>query len=110
MDTDMISAASGTWVVRVAGAVLGETSSALVLRMESGERVFFPPEDIAVAFLETSTSTVTDTIGTAQFQSIITKNGTLTDAVQSYASPNAGFEALAGYLTFQGAKVAVEQV
>ena len=107
-----ITPAEGTWVVRVAGAVLGETKNALSLQEGSYDPViYFPREDIAMAFLEPS-DTVTECPhkGTATYFSIEAKSGTLPDAVWTYETPKAGVEAIAGYLAFQGEKVTVEEV
>jgi len=106
-----ISPAVGTWVVRVAGAVIGETTGALMLQNRAADPVvFFPQADIATAFLEESDTQTADAIGAASHMSIVAKSGTLKDAVVRYDQPADGFQAIVGYLTFQGEKVAVEQV
>lgn len=107
-----ISPAEGTWVVRVAGAVLGESKTALSLK-EAGypEVIYFPRSDIAMAFLEPSdTTTVCPHKGTATYFSIEAKSGTLTDAVWTYETPLAAVNEIAGHLAFRGEKVAIEQV
>ena len=108
----VISPAEGTWVVRVAGAVLGESTTALSLREgDYPEVIYFPRPDIAMAFLEPSdTTTDCPHKGTATYFSIEAKSGTLTDAVWTYETPNAGVTEIAGYLAFHGEKVAIEQV
>ena len=107
-----ISPAEGTWVVRVAGAVLGETQNALSLQEgDDAEVIYFPRADIAMAFLEPSdTTTECPHKGTATYFSIEAKSGTLTDAVWTYETPNAEVKEIAGYLGFRGEKVAIEQV
>lgn len=53
-----ITKAAGTWTVRAGGAVLGESSNALELVEGSYTPViYFPREDIAMAFLDDSDST-----------------------------------------------------
>ena len=50
-----IRPAEGTWVVRAGGAVLGESSRALELvEGDYPPVIYFPREDIAMAFLEPS--------------------------------------------------------
>jgi uncharacterized protein (DUF427 family) len=107
-----VSHAEGTWVVRVAGAVLGETTDALSLREGDYDPViYFPRESIAMAFLEPSdTTTVCPHKGTATYFSIEAKSGTLKDAVWTYETPLDHVKDIAGYLAFQGDKVAIEQV
>jgi len=75
-----IRPAGGTWVVRAAGAVLGETTRALELI--EGD---YPPV-------------------------LIAKSGTFNDAAWSYETPKDGVKDIAGYLAFFGGKVAVEQL
>lgn len=108
----VITPATGTWVVRVAGAVLGESTKALSLK-ENGydEVVYFPRNDIAMAFLEPSdTTTVCPKKGTATYFSVEAKSGTLEDAVWTYEDPIDAVKEIAGMLAFRGEKVTVEQV
>ncbi len=107
-----IAPAPGTWVVRAGGAVLGESSAALEL--QEGERpgvIYFPREDIAMAFLEPSaTRTTCPHKGEARYYAIVTKSGTIPDAVWSYEDPKPGAEKIAGHLAFYTDKVTVEEV
>lgn len=107
-----ITPAEGTWVVRVAGAVLGESKTALALKEgDYPEVIYFPRSDIAMAFLEPSdTTTDCPHKGTATYFSIEAKSGTLTDAVWTYETPLAPVKEIAGHLAFHGEKVAIEQV
>ena len=111
-DHIVISPADGTWVVRVAGAVLGESSDALSLQEDGyDEVIYFPRSDIAMAFLEPSTKTTEcPHKGLATYFHIEAKSGSLKDAVWSYESPKEAMSQIAGYLAFQGEKVTVEQV
>ena len=62
-DDIRIRPAEGTWVVRAGGAVLGESSNALELSAPGQpDRIYFPREDIAMAFLD-RTDHVTRTPG-----------------------------------------------
>ena len=108
-----IHPADGTWVVRAGGAVLGESDRALVLSEgDYPDRIYFPREDIAMAFLEPSDKTSTcPHKGEASYLSIVTKSTTLTDAVWSYESPKEAVSAIAGHLSFYaGDAVTVEQL
>jgi uncharacterized protein (DUF427 family) len=107
-----IRPATGTWVVRAGGAVLGESSDALELTEGDYPGViYFPRADIAMAFLEPSdTKTSCPFKGQASYFSIIAKSGAIKDAVWSYETPKAGMEAIAGHLAFYTNKVTVEEV
>ena len=108
-----IHAAEGTWVVRAGGAVLGESDRALVLSEgDLPDRIYFPRDDIAMAFLEPSDKTTTcPHKGEASYFSIITKSTTLKDAVWSYETPKEDVAEIAGHLSFMpDDTVAVEQL
>ena len=104
--------ATGTWVVRAAGAVLGESNRALELvEGNMPPVIYFPREDFAMAFLDKS-----DLIsscphkGQATHYTIVAKSGPLRDAAWSYENPKDGVAAIKGYLAFYTNKVAVENV
>lgn len=104
--------AEGHWSVRADGAVLGESSRALELR-EDGHApvIYFPREDIAMAFLEPSEkSTHCPWKGDASYFSIVTGGATLPDAVWTYADPKPDLPEIAGMLAFDPAQVTVEQL
>lgn len=108
-----IRKATGTWVVRAGGAVLGESSEALELTEGSYPSViYFPRSDIAMAFLEKTDKTSTcPHKGAATYYSIVTKSTVLKDAVWSYEDPKEGVAAIKDHLAFYvGDKVAVEQL
>ena len=112
MSNITITPATGTWVVRAGGAVLGETGNALELH-EDGHApvIYFPREDIAMAFLEPSkTRSHCPWKGDARYYNIIAKSGAIEDAVWSYEDPKAGMEQIKDCLAFYKNKVAVEQV
>ncbi|MFN3663984.1 DUF427 domain-containing protein [Yoonia sp.] len=107
-----IRPATGTWVVRAGGAVLGESSDALELTEgDYPPVIYFPRADIATAFLEPS-----DTISTCPFKGqatyygIAAKSGLIKDAVWSYEDPKDAVARIKGYLAFYTSKVAVEEV
>lgn len=108
-----ISKAEGTWVVRAGGAVLAESQNALALNEGAyGPVIYFPREDIAMAFLDVSDRTsYCPHKGDATYFSIVTKSTTIKDAAWSYDAPKDGVTEIAGHLAFYDTdKVAVEQV
>jgi uncharacterized protein (DUF427 family) len=107
-----IEDAPGTWVVRAGGAVLGESQDARILQEDGyDDVVYFPRDDIAMAFLDRSdTTTDCPHKGEARYYSIQTKSMTLTDAAWSYESPKDEMDRIAGHMAFHDAGVAVEQV
>jgi len=114
MNNDItITPASGTWVVRAGGAVIGETRRALEL-LESGAApvIYFPREDVEMAFLDSSDySASSPSKGKASYYSIVAKSGSIDNAVWSYEDPPAEIARIAGHLAFHtGEKVTVEQL
>ncbi len=107
-----IHKADGTWVVRAGGAVLGESTNALELTEGSYPPViYFPREDIAMAFLDTSDHTShCPHKGNATHYSIVTKSTTIANAAWSYENPKEGVARIAGHLAFYPDKVTVEQI
>ena len=109
-----IHRAEGTWVVRAAGAVLGESSAALELTEGAMTPViYFPRADLAMAMLEPSPTVSTcPHKGAARYFSIVTEGAVLRDAAWSYETPHPGLEAIAGHVAFygNGGDIAVEQV
>ena len=108
-----IRPASGTWVVRAGGAVLGESSAALEL--SEGDYppvIYFPRSDIAMDFLD-ATEKVTQCPhkGDAAHFSIVTKSRVLENAAWSYEAPKDGVAEIAGHLAFYDREeVAVEKL
>lgn len=111
-DHIIIRPADGTWVVRAGGAVIGESTKALeLIEGDYPPVIYFPREDIAMAFVDASDTTSTCPLkGQANYFTIVAKSGPIKDAGWSYESPKAGVEAIAGHLAFYTNKVAVEQV
>lgn len=107
-----IRPATGTWVVRAGGAVLGESIQAL--EMTEGDYppvIYFPRADIAMAFLEPSDTTSTcPHKGSATYYGIAAKSGLIADAVWSYEDPKPAVATIKGYLAFYKTKVTVEEV
>lgn len=111
-DNITIAPAEGTWVVRAGGAVIGESSRALELRERGHDPVvYFPREDVAMAFLEASSKhSLCPHKGDAGYYSIVTEGQTLPDAVWTYVEPNPDVTAIAEHLAFDPAQVTVERV
>ena len=107
-----IRKAPGTWVVRAADAVLGETTNALELTEgDYPPVIYFPRADIAMAFLEKSDTTSScPHKGAASYYSIITASGAIRDAAWSYETPKESVAQIADHLAFYSNKAAVERV
>ena len=103
----------GTWCVRAGGAVLGETTQALELSEgEHPEVIYFPREDIAMAFLDqTAKTSHCPHKGDATYFSVVTKSTTLDNIAWSYEAPIAGMERIKDHLAFYTSDhVAVEEL
>ena len=107
-----IRPATGTWVVRAAGAVLGESTKALELvEGDYPPVIYFPRDDIAMAFLEpTDLTSVCPYKGTASYFTIEAKSGPIPNAAWSYEDPKSEVAEIKDYLAFYTTKVAVEEV
>ena len=107
-----IRPSNGTWSVRAAGAVLGESSDVLeLLEGDYPPVVYIPRKDIAMAFLEPSeTTSVCPYKGTATYFSIVAKSGVIKDAVWSYVDPKEDVSAIKDHLAFYPSKVTVEEI
>lgn len=108
-----IHKSNGIWSVRAGGAVLGESKSALVLTEGSlPDVIYFPREDIAMAFLDESDhSTHCPHKGDARYFSIVTKSGTLENAVWSYENPKESVARIKDHLAFYSSEtVSVEEI
>ncbi len=108
-----IRPADGTWTVRAGGAVIGESSDALEL--SEGDYpfvIYFPRDDIAMEFLDTSeTTTHCPHKGDASYFSIVTKSTVLKDAAWSYEDPKPGMDAIKDHLAFYSSDtVTVERI
>ncbi|MBC7133244.1 MAG: DUF427 domain-containing protein [Roseovarius sp.] len=108
-----IRKAEGSWSVRAGGAVLAESRNALELT--EGDYpfvIYFPREDIAMAFLEESEQTSHCPFkGDARFFSIVTKSQTLTNAAWSYENPRPEVAEIKDHIAFYAtSRVTVERV
>ena len=105
-----VTPATGVHVVRAGGAVIAETSRALILREAGCEPVvYFPREDAGMEFLDPSdTRTTCPPKGEATHYHIAAKSGPIKDAAWSYETPLAEAGAIAGYVAFYGEKAIIE--
>ena len=106
-DNFRIRRAEGKWVVRAAGAVIGETAAALELT--EGDRppvICFPREDVAMAFLERTEGGGEEPARYA----IIAKSGPIADAARSWEKPRPGYERIERRIAFDPRKATVERV
>lgn len=108
-----IRPATGTWVIRAAGAVIGESKNALELTEGNYPAViYFPRSDIAMAFLDQSEQTSTcPHKGAATYYTIVAKSGPIDNAAWSYETPKPEVAAIKDHIAFYSSgKVAVEQI
>ncbi|WP_300032351.1 DUF427 domain-containing protein [uncultured Roseobacter sp.] len=108
-----IRKAEGTWSVRAGGAVLGESSNALELvEGDYPPVIYFPRDDIAMAFLDTSVKTTHCPYkGDASYFSVVTKSTTLGDVAWSYEAPLEAVDRIRGHLAFYtNGDVTVEEI
>ncbi|MEM9968912.1 MAG: DUF427 domain-containing protein [Pseudomonadota bacterium] len=108
-----IKPAGGTWSVRAGGAVLGESARALELvEGDYPPVIYFPREDIAMAFLDPSeTTSHCPHKGDARYFSVVTKSRTLENAVWSYENPKPAVAQIKDHLAFYSIEeVTIEQL
>lgn len=111
-DRIRIEKAEGTWVVRAGGAVIGESPNALLLFGDDRPFiVYFPRDDIAMAFLDASeTTTHCPYKGEARYFSIQTRSLTMQDAAWSYEAPYEDVSRIANHIAFMDEDITVERV
>lgn len=107
-----IRPATGTWVVRAAGAVVGESTNALELTEgDYPPVIYFPRADLAMAFFDqTDTTTTCPYKGGATYYTLQAKSGPIANAAWSYENPLERVAAIKDHLAFFHEKIAVEQV
>lgn len=100
---------AGVVSIRAGGAVLAETTRALVLREAGYDPVYYlPREDAGIEFLEVSeTRTTCPHKGEATHYDLEVKSGRISDAAWSYEDPIEAVAAIKGYVAFYGNKVTV---
>lgn len=106
-----IEPAAGTIVARAGGAVIAESTQALILRESGYDPVFYFPRSDAIAFCDPSqTRTHCPHKGEASYFHVATKSGPIQDAAWSYETPLDGVSKIAGHIAFGHEKVAVESL
>jgi len=108
-----IRKATGNWVVRSGGAILGESSNALELNEgKLAPVIYFPRDDIAMALLDRSSKTThCPHKGDASYFSIVNKSSVTENAVWSYETPIEAVAEIKDHLAFVlGDSVKVEQL
>lgn len=107
-----IQPAEGDWVARAGGAVIGESNKALELQRENlAPVIYFPREDVAMAFLELSdTQLRSEDQGTARYFNIVLRSRTIPDAAWTIEKPMPEVDRIAGYIAFHPSFVTLEQV
>lgn len=100
--TITIRRAEGLWVVRADGAVIAESKNALeVTEGGSSPVIYFPRDDVGMAFLEASSLRSTDTPkGDVRYFTIHMQGRTLPDAAWSHEAPQDDLARLAGHIAF----------
>ena len=112
MATVNIYTTNKPYVIRGGGAIVAETKNALVLAEDGqADRIFFPPKDVALAFFDASETKGGDPLlGPAEYFHLAGKSKQVKDVAWCYNSPTGLTEKLSGYFTFDGNKVAVEEL
>lgn len=106
-----IRKAEGLWVVRASGAVIGESRNALELTEgDLAPVIYFPRDDIAMAFLEPTAHRSQTSLGDARYYTVTSTAETLKNAAWSYETPAQDAEAIKDHVAFIVDKVAVEQL
>ncbi|NIZ59547.1 hypothetical protein DL239_00995 [Sedimentitalea sp. CY04] len=108
-----IRKATGNWVVRSGGAILGESTNALELSEgDLAPVIYFPRDDIAMALLDrTDKTTHCPHKGDASYFSIVNKSSVTENAVWSYESPIDAVAEIKDHLAFVlGDSIKVEQL
>jgi len=105
-----ITKADGTFSIRAAGAVLGESANVLTLHEGDMDPVHYVPrEDLAMAFFDkTDHSTHCPHKGDATYYTLQAKSGPIVNAAWSYDAPLDGVKEIPGHLPFNSEKVTVE--
>lgn len=100
--TITIRPASGHWVIRAAGAIIGESPNALeVLEEGKAPVIYFPRADVEMDFLDrTENTTECPHLGRATHYAIGAKSGEIPDAAWSYEAPHDEVSEIAGHIAF----------
>lgn len=107
-----IEPAPGNWSIRAQGAVIGDTSRALLLREDGYEPVLYiPREDLQMVFFDKSDKTThCPHKGDATYYHLAGKNRRDENVAWSYEAPRDGVSEIAGYLAFHKGAVTIDLV
>lgn len=107
-----IEPATGTWSVRAQGAVIGETTKALILREgDYAPVVYVPREDLQMVFFDASEKTSNcPHKGSATYFHLAGKSRRQENVAWSYENPHTSVAAIKGHLAFYQDEVTVEAV
>ncbi|MEM6617764.1 MAG: DUF427 domain-containing protein [Pseudomonadota bacterium] len=107
-----ITPATGTWSIRGQGAVLGETTRALILKEgELPPVIYVPRSDVVMAFFDASEKRTTcPWKGEASYFHLAGKSRRQDNVAWSYETPQDPVSAIAGHLAFYTDEVTVEEV
>lgn len=105
-----IELSTDTWSVRAQGAVVGETSQALLLTEGDYDPVVYVPKsDLQMVFFDTSDKTTTcPHKGNATYYHLIGKSRRQENVAWSYEDPKKSVAQIKGYLAFDPSEVTVE--
>ena len=106
-----IRPATGTWIIRAGGALIGQSDRALELTEGSYPTVvYFPRDDVTMGLLHrTQQASTCPHKGQASYYSITTPEGMVVNAAWSYEAPKSQMGAIAGHLAFYPDRVLLEQ-
>lgn len=107
-----IEPAAGTWSVRAQGAVIGETTNALILTEGDYDPVIYiPRDDLQMVFFDQSDKTThCPHKGDASYFHLAGKSRRQENVAWSYESPNKALAAIKNHLAFYAEEVTVESV
>ena len=94
-------------VVRADDVEIARTRNAIrVLETASPPGYYLPPDDVRMDLLEASSGSSTcEWKGRASYWSVVTSEGRVERAAWSYPNPSAGFEEIAGHVSFYPGRV-----
>ena len=107
-----IEPAKGNVVVRAGGAVIAESTNALILREGSYDPVYYlPREDVGMEFLDPSDKvTHCPHKGDAAHFHVVRKSTPIENGAWSYETPLSGAEAIKNHIAFYPNETAVEEL
>ncbi|MEP5762145.1 MAG: DUF427 domain-containing protein [Litoreibacter sp.] len=102
----------GTYSIRAAGAVLGESNAVIALSEGNLDPVLYVPRaDVGMEFFDKTDATSSCSHkGEATYFTLQAKSGPMNNAAWSFEHPLAGLETIAGHLAFRDETVTVEEI